>query len=113
MMNELGSKGYEAAQTLGEINLRTMERLLARQMDAISLLMDSNLRQVKMITEAKGPNELLKGQADLLRELSERILAEGRENMKLASDTRNEYRAWFEQGVQVVNEKVGKLRPLV
>jgi phasin family protein len=112
MMNDLSSKSYEAAQSLGEINLRIMERLLARQMDAFSLLMDSGLRQVKMVTEAKGPNDLMKGQIDLVRELSERALAEGRENVKLATDTRNEYRAWFEQGLQVINEKVVKLRPV-
>jgi phasin family protein len=111
MMNDLGTKGYEAAQSLGEINLRTMERLLARQMDALNLLMDSGLRQVKMVTDAKGPNDLVKEQINLVRELSERFLAEGRENVKLATDTRNEYRAWFEQGVQVINEKVVKLRP--
>jgi phasin family protein len=111
MMNDLSTKGYEVAQSLGEINLRAMERLLARQMDAFSLLMDSGLRQVKMVTEAKGPSDLVKGQIDLVRELSERVLAEGRENVKLASDTRNEYRTWFEQGMQVVNEKMGKLRP--
>jgi phasin family protein len=112
MMNDLSTKGYEAVQSLGEINLRAMERLLARQMDAFSLLMDSGLRQVNMVTEAKGPNDLVKGQIDLVRELSERALAEGRENVKLATDTRNEYRAWFEQGMQVVNEKIVKLRPV-
>jgi phasin family protein len=111
MMNELSSKGYEAAQSLGEINLRTMERLLARQMDAFNIWMDSGLRQVKMVTEAKGPSDLVKGQIELVRELSERVLAEGRENVKLATDTRNEYRTWFEQGMQMVNEKMSALRP--
>jgi phasin family protein len=112
MMNNLSTKGYEATQSLGEINLRAMERLLARQMDAFSLLMDSGLRQVKMVTEVKGPSDLIKGQMELVRELSERALAEGRENVKLASDTRNEYRAWFEQGMQTVNEKMSSLRPV-
>jgi len=112
MMNDMSTKGYEAAQSLGEINLHTMERMLARQMDVFNLLMDGSLRQVKMFTEAKGPNDLLKGQMELIRELSERVLTESREGVKMASDARNEYRAWFEQGMQAVNEKMTHLRPM-
>jgi phasin family protein len=111
MMNELNTKGYEAVQSLGEINLRVMERLLARQMDAFSMAMDSGLRQMKMVSEAKGPSDLVKGQLDLVRELSERMMTESRENVRIATDARNEYRAWFEQGMQAINEKMTHLRP--
>jgi phasin family protein len=113
VLNDLSSKGYEAAKSLGEINLRIMERMMARQLDTFNLVMDSGLRNIKMITEAKGPNDLVRGQMDLVREVSERLLAESRESVKLASDTREEYRAWVEQGVQIVTEKMGKFRPVV
>jgi phasin family protein len=75
--------------------------------------MDSSIRNIKMVTEAKGPNDLVRGQMDLIREVSERLLAESRESVKLATDTRDEYRAWIEQGMQIVTEKMGKFRPLV
>lgn len=111
ILNDLSSKGYEAAKSLGEINLRIMERALARQMDAVNVLMDGGLRNIKMFTEAKGPADLVRSQVDLFRELSDRVLTESRETMKLATDSREEYRTWFEQGLQAVNEKMSKLRP--
>jgi Phasin protein len=111
MMNELGDKGYEAAQSLGEIHLRAIERMVGRQLDAMGLLMDSGLRQVKMVTEVKGAGELVKGQIGLAREVGERMLAETRENMRLMGDTRDEYRAWLEKEVRVVSEGLGKQRP--
>jgi phasin family protein len=113
VLSDLSSKGYEAAKSLGEINVRIMERMMARQLDTFNLVMDSGLRNIKMVTEAKGPNDVVRGQMDLIREVSERLLAESRESVKLVSDTRDEYRAWVEQGVQIVTEKMGKFRPAV
>jgi phasin family protein len=111
MMNDLGNKGYVAAQSLGEIHLRAIERLVGRQLDAIGLLLESGLRQAKMIAEVKGPADLMKGQIELAREVGERMLAEGRENMRLIGDTREEYRHWLEQGAQTVGEGLGQRRP--
>jgi hypothetical protein len=110
MFNDLGSKGYEAAQALGEINLRAVETLVARQMDVVNLLMEGGLRQVKMASEAKGYSDLVKGQIELARELAERLMEESRTNVKLASDTRDEYRGWMEKGVQLVSENLNQAR---
>jgi len=111
MLNDLGSSSYEAAKSLGEINLRIMERALARQMDAFNLLIDGGLRNIRMVTEAKNPSDLMRSQVDLARELGERMLTEGRETVKLATESRDEYRTWFEQGLRVAGEKFSKLRP--
>jgi hypothetical protein len=113
MLGDLSSKGYEAAKSLGEINLRIMEKMMTRQLDTFNMVATGGLRNLKMITEAKGPNDMLRSQLDLAREFSESMLNESREAVKLATDTRDEYRAWFEQGVQVISEKMGKLRPAV
>jgi hypothetical protein len=110
VLNDLSSKGYEAVKSLGDINLRIMERALARQMDALSICMDGGLRSFKLVTESKGPTDLVRGQADLLREFSEKMLIESREAIKFATDSRDEYRTWFEQGLQVVNDRMAKLR---
>lgn len=111
MISDLSNKSYEAVKSLGEINLRLMERTLARQMDALNVLMDGGLRNLKIVAEATGPNDVVRGQVDLVREFSERMLVEGRETVKLATDTRDEYRTWLEQGVQVFSEKMNKMRP--
>lgn len=111
MISDFSNKGYEAVKSLGEINLRIMERTMARQMDTLNVLMDGGLRGLKVVAEAAGPSDVVRGQVDLVREFSERMLVESRESIKLASDTRDEYRTWFEQGLQVFGEKMNKLRP--
>ena len=103
---EMSSKGYEAARELGEINLRTMEKLVGRQMDAFALFMESGLRQVEMVAGAKGYNELVNGQVAEAKGLGERVVQESRTNIKLAGDTRDEYSVWLEKGMDTVREKM-------
>jgi hypothetical protein len=113
MMNDLSSKGYETARQLGELNLRTMEMILNRQMDTMNMMMETSLRQMTMLSEAKGYNELVKGQMEIAKEVGERMMEVGRENVKLANERRDEYRTWVEQGVNAVSEKVSSLRQAV
>lgn len=110
MMDDLGTKGYEAARELGELNLRTMETLMGRQMDTISMMMEAGMRQFSSIAEAKGYNDVLKSQTIFAKEMSERVLEVSRENVKLATDTRDEYRAFFEKGVETVAEKMSSMK---
>ena len=108
MINELGTKGYESMRELGEINLRNWERMVARQMDAVSMMMESGLRQAKVASEAKGYNELAKTQVDFAKELGQRMVDETRQNLKLAGDARDEYRAWFEKGMASAKDRMGQ-----
>ncbi|KOR30331.1 hypothetical protein TI04_06295 [Achromatium sp. WMS2] len=111
LVNELTAKGYEAAKALGEINMRLMERMLTRQMDAMNLFVNGGLQNLKLLTEAKNPGDLMRSQMDLVRTFSNSLLAETRETLKIADDGREQYKTWFEQGMQELNEKMGKQRP--
>ncbi len=108
--NELSNKGYEAARELGELNLRTMEKMVSRQMDLMNMFMENSLRQISMASEAKGYNDLVKTQIELTKEVAERVMGESRESVKFANATRDEYRAWFENGVELVSENMNKVR---
>lgn len=108
MINELGTKGYESIRELGEINLRNWERMVARQMDAVSMMMESGLRQAKVASEAKGYNDLVKSQVDFAKELGQRMVDETRQNLQLAGEARDEYRTWFEKGVAGVKDRMAQ-----
>ena len=113
MFSEMSSKGYEAVRRLGEINLRMMERMLGRQMEAATLFMETGLQQAKMVSEAKGYGELVKGQIEMAQDLGKRMMEEGRTNIQLANESRDEYRAWFEQGMETVREETAKVQQAV
>ena len=106
LFTEMSGKGYEAARQLGEINVRAMEKLVGRQMDAVALTMELGLQQVKLVAEAKEYGELVKGEVELAKGLGERVVEENRSNVQSASDTRDEYRAWFEKGMVAIREKM-------
>jgi len=108
LFSEMGTKGYDSARQWGEINLRAMERLFGRQMDAVSMFMESGLRQAKLVSEAKGYNDLVKGQIELAQDMGTRMLEEGRTNMQMAGDTREAYREWIEQGMDTVRQEAAK-----
>ena len=38
LMNEMGDKGLERIASLGDLNMRTLEKMTSRQMDIINLI---------------------------------------------------------------------------
>jgi len=110
-INEMGNKGYERMNALAELNLRTWETLAARQMDAMNLLMEQGMRQMKLATESKGYNDFVKGEMELTKEMSTRMMEEAKANMKIAGQVRDDYRNWFQQGVTELNAEMRKAAP--
>ncbi len=97
MFSQWGTKGYELARELGELNMRTMETLIKRQMESAGSVMEAGFRHLDSVSEAKGYGDVVKGQVAFAREIGEQFMAMSRENMKLANDTREEYRSWLAQ----------------
>jgi hypothetical protein len=107
-VNEMTNKGLERLTSLGELNLRTFERLAARQMDAVNLFVEHGVRVMKLTTESKGYNEYLKGQVEATKELSERLMSESKSNVTLAGEVRDDYRHWFEKNMAEVSADLRK-----
>jgi phasin family protein len=110
-INEMGAKSYERLNSLNELNMRTWEKLAARQMDAINLLVEQGVRQMKLASESKGVNELVKGEVELAKDVSTRMMEEAKANVELANQVRDAYRDWFQQGVSEVTAEVRKATP--
>jgi hypothetical protein len=107
-VNEITNKAVERLTSLGELNVRIFEKLSARQMDAMSLYMEHAMSMMKLATESKGYNEFLKGQVEATKELSERVLAEGKSGMQAVSEVRDDYRTWFEKNMADVSADLRK-----
>ena len=111
LFNEMGNKGFEHLNALGELNLKVWETVAARQVEAFNLVMEQGSRQMKLATESKGYNEYVKGQVELARETGERVMAETKSNLQLAGQVRDDYRAWFQQGVSELTAEMRKAAP--
>ncbi|MEJ2325889.1 MAG: phasin family protein [Chromatiaceae bacterium] len=99
LMNEMGNKGVAQLNALGELNLRTWEKLVTRQMDAASFALEQGIRQVKLATEANGYTEYMNSQVELAKETGERAMAEAKASLKAAGEVQEDYRAWMQTGV--------------
>lgn len=111
VMNEMGDKGLERITSLGELNMRTLEKMTSRQMDIMNLMMEQGMRQMKLATESKGYNEFMQGQMELAKEMSERMMEESKANVKIAGDVRDEYRAFFQKGMSEMSDEIRKVNP--
>ncbi|MCO5759954.1 MAG: phasin family protein [Chromatiaceae bacterium] len=107
-MNEMTSKGADRLSSLGDLNLKVWEKLAARQLEALNLMMEQSVRQMKIASEAKGYNEFVKAQVEMAKEASERMMEEVRTNMALANEVRDEYRAWAQAGMSEMTAEIKK-----
>ena len=106
LIREFGINGYENVRSLAEINLRTWEKLVEKQMDAFNLLLDSGIQQVSAAGNTRDVSQLLNNQVELGKALGESFASKGREAVDLATEAGNEYRSWLENGINTFNSKV-------
>ncbi|MEW7981881.1 MAG: hypothetical protein AB2812_03455, partial [Candidatus Sedimenticola endophacoides] len=58
MLKEFGNGGYAQARALGELNLRTWERLFEKQMETFGLLIDNANAQIELASEAREVSDM-------------------------------------------------------
>ena len=101
---DLTNKSVERISSLGELNVKLAETITTRQMDVMNLIMEQGVRMMSLATEAKGYSDLYKGQVEMAKEISERMMAESKANMKLAGEIRDDYRGWFDKTMADVKD---------
>jgi phasin family protein len=110
-VKELGNKGMENLNELTELNMKVLEKITSRQMEALNFIMSQSKRQMQLATEAKGYGEFMKGQVELAKETSERMLEETKANMQIANEVRDDYRSFVQKGMGELSEEVKKVAP--
>jgi phasin family protein len=108
MINEINSKGYDSLRELTDITLKAWNQAVDSQMAAYSSLMGTSMEQIKLVSEAKDYQEVVRGQMDLTRKMGEEMVAKTREAVELSQKTGEEVRTWFESSLSSVNEQVSK-----
>lgn len=100
MFSKNSESAMESAKKLGELNLRTMDRLLAQQTELANIYMDIAARSLELFGKAKGVQELVNGQAELTRECGERCMSVMRSGLTLVNESGSEYSALITEGVK-------------
>lgn len=102
--SDLTNQNVERMNALGELNLKIVEKVASRQMDVMNLVLEHSVRLMKLATEAKGYGDLYKGQVEMAKEMSEKMMDESKANMALAGEIRDDYRGWLDAAMADVKE---------
>lgn len=100
MMKKMVGDGYESARQLGDINLRTWNSMLEKQIGMFDIWFDIGVKQIELSTAAKDPKEYLGSQVALTRDIGEKLITSGRDAVSTGGEAQGEYRAWYEKSVQ-------------
>jgi hypothetical protein len=111
--NNITSKSVERVNALGNLNLKIAETVATRQMDVMNLLMEQGLRMMNLTTEAKGYTDLYKGQVEITKVVTERLVEESKNGMKLAGQIRDDYRGWFDAALAEMKDSSTTVRNAV
>ena len=108
MMNEMGRNTFEAARQLGEINLKTLDRLAEQQVELLNQGLESSVATAKRLTDAKGYKDILSVQADVAQELAETATQQTRKTMAVLTEARNSVSELFQKELKEAVEKTAK-----
>lgn len=109
MFNDLGSKGYNSLRQLGELQMAAWNGLMEKQMTAFGMVFDSAVAQVKLASEGKEPQELLREQVELNRKLAEQMMETTRESVELVQKNGEDVRAWAEDAIKQATVEAEKV----
>ncbi|MBT3013886.1 MAG: phasin family protein [Candidatus Thiodiazotropha sp. (ex Lucina aurantia)] len=109
MMSDLNTAGYESFRQLSDISLKAWNQVMEAQMNTLNTLMNTSMEQLKLVSEAKDYQEVVRGQMDLSRKLGEDLMSKTREAVELSQKTGEEVRGWYESNLATANEKISKV----
>ncbi|MBF0176536.1 MAG: phasin family protein [Magnetococcales bacterium] len=104
-VNEMTKTVLDSMIRLQEINDRTVQQLAQRQLDAVGDFMSSGIRQLKALGETRDLSQVVSKQADMAKELNDRMLEHARQTMDLLMTSRNELNAMMESNLQAILNK--------
>lgn len=108
-MSNFGKSAAEAAKSLGEINSKIAEQVIENQLAVANLFVESSVNQAKLAQETKDVKEFWTKQASLTDEYAGKAMDLAKQNVELAQQAGEQYKAWFEQGVAQANEAAGEV----
>ncbi len=118
MENKLGEQmeayskaAINSGKELEALNTRLIDGLTQKQMELVNSLMDSGNQFVSMMGDAKSYPVLWSEQVKFFRDYNEKLLAATKDAVQIVADSRGEYQAWMQKGVETLTTATIDLVP--
>jgi phasin family protein len=98
----LNKAAIESAKRLGDINMRTFEKLVQRNIEAAADYLDGSVQQLKLMGEAKDIQAAVTEQTRLSTELNEKFAAHAKKTAEVLNEVKGEFTDWARDGMNAV-----------
>jgi len=95
-MNKMGQSAYSAAKALYTMNTNTVEQLFNQQIAMATLGMETITSQIELMSNAKGYQAVIDGQADIVSDVSSKSQGIARNTLDILNETKEDVTAWVE-----------------
>jgi len=106
MMNKMSQNAYETSRRLVEINQSAMEKLMAQQMELMDAWMDSGVKNLELMSTAKGYQDVASGQAELAREYGQKVMAGYKSGAEVMTEVRDATTRVMDEAAKSAGENV-------
>jgi len=107
------NESYDGLRKLTEINMNTWEQLVAKQMAVMNLCFETTSKQAEMLKDAKRADEMVGEQAELARDLGEKLVESNKEVVEIFNKTREEYQELAENSVEQAKSQLSDAAEVV
>jgi len=104
----LNKATIESAKRLGDINMRTFEKLAQGNIEAAADYLDGSLQHLKVMGESKDIQSAAKEQARLGTELNEKFVVHAKKTAEVLNEVKGELTDWAKDGMNAVGAPLPK-----
>jgi phasin family protein len=106
MVNKFNANFFASAKRLGDLNLKTFEKLAAKQAEIMNECLESTTKQYEVLTTSKDYKEAMAAQSELFQGCNEKMVGSLREAAELMASVREEYSNMVEEAVKQASDSV-------
>lgn len=106
MVNQFNENMLASAKRLGDLNMRTFEKVMSKQSELMNACLESSAKQYEVMTTAKDYKEATQAQSELLKGCNEKFLANMRETTEMMNSVRDELTSLMEETVKFTSDSI-------
>ena len=110
-VNHFSDHGLARMASLTDLSLGIFDRLAAKQIAAMDLLVEHGNDILAHAVGAKDLQTLLKGQFEATQDLTRLMMAESRTSLAMASQANHEFQTWFKNNLAEVTTDLQQAVP--
>jgi phasin family protein len=102
--SDMNKKAIASMQKLADISNGMMKQFVEQQMEMVNSYVESNTKQVRVLSEAKRVQDIVVAQGRFAQELNQKALHNARVSFEMMVDSKKQYGSWLEDSMKNVQE---------